>query len=131
MSTCISAGHIVGIFAAAFLFAFSVAVETPTLLLSDAQHMLASVGVSAAIAPNPYNSVAEQLSNKEKVLMQKEADLTKREQALVVREQTPLSKAGVASLALSVLLTVLIGINFYLDAKRRNKASVQYSVSLK
>lgn len=124
-------GHIVAIFSAAFLFAFSMAVEAPSLILLDAQHMLASVGVSAAVEQNPYNAVAEQLSMKENKLNAQQAALDEREKQLAQRENSPLGLVGVFSMSTSILLAAALAINFYLDYRRQKRASTSYAVSLK
>jgi hypothetical protein len=81
----------------------------------------AEVGVSSSVKPNPYNTIALQLKEKEKNLGEKESELEKRENYF--QEKLGFQEKLIAGLAgLIALLFVMICANFYLDYKRRNKA---------
>ncbi len=79
-----------------------------------------AVGMSMSIPENPVNKLALELSNKEKSLADREADLRKREEGLAKQPNNDrlvmiLLGAGI------ILLFVLIIINFYLDRRYRRK----------
>ena len=115
----------------ALLFGFAALTSTPAALLQTARNMFATVGVSIAIAPNPYNTVARQLADKEAQLNQREAQVSAQEQA-VSNSQSSRDTFGFYSLCMSAVLLVLVGINFYLDARRRSSTtSPNYSVDLR
>jgi hypothetical protein len=76
----------------------------------------ASIGMSAGVEANPYNTLAQQLSDKELELQDRETrllELTKDTNA-----GTRASYWALASLALSIIILVLVGANFYMDWKR-------------
>ena len=114
---------------AVFLFAFAMLTSTPASLLENTQTMFAAVGVTIAVAPNPYNTVAQQLSAKETQLTQKEAQLTAQEQALS-NSPSASDRYGFYSLCMSAVLLVLVGLNFYFDRRRATMPS-RYSVDLR
>ncbi|MAF79583.1 hypothetical protein CL629_00690 [bacterium] len=81
--------------------------------------LLGQVGVMVGVEPNPYNSIAQQLDEKEKELVQKEEELKIREEtlnteAVNINEQLLYLIIGVAG-----VLFVLLGTNFYLDWRRK------------
>ena len=111
---------------AAVFLSYTALTATPSSLLGNAQTMLASagVGVSVAVAPNPYNTLAQQLSNKEAQLNQQSAFLAAQEQTINSSAPTaPANRYGFYSLCVSMALFVLVAINFYFDIRRRDKAT--------
>jgi hypothetical protein len=74
------------------------------------------VSMSTSVPPNPFNTLAMQLEQKERLL-------DEREQMLAQQEAGPVSQRGLIYLLLSgiVVLSVLIILNFYLDYRRRNE----------
>ena len=103
---------------AGILFAYSAYEGAPGVVVLRASDMLAgaSVGASASVAPNTYNTIAKQLDEKQAALAQQEADLSARE-----KEQVS-SKTGdlpLYSFLMSLILTLLVGVNFYFDWQRR------------
>ena len=94
-----------------------VALRTNPKLLKNS--LLGQVGVMVGVEPNPYNSIAQQLEEKEKELTQYEEELKNREETIntetvSINQQTLYLIIGVAG-----ILFVLLGTNFYLDWKRR------------
>lgn len=108
------------LFVATFLFGYAIFSATPAVLMQNAEDALAAVGVSAAVTKNQYNSIAEQLVDKEKRLEQREQTLALQEQAAA---SDPSGKYGFYSLCVSILLFILVGINFYFDARRGRRSS--------
>ena len=102
---------------AAALFFYSASTGAPQIVFRDASHMLASavVSASASVAPNAYNSIAAQLSTKENELTTREKDIAAREELAQKRESSNIS---LYSLIASVLLALLVAINFYFDWRR-------------
>ncbi len=75
------------------------------------------VGISASVKPNPYNTLALQLKQKEEKLNQREQELKQKEQKL--NNQVFGQRIIIFSLMAAVaLLFVLVLTNFYLDYKR-------------
>ncbi len=107
------------LFVATFLFGYAIFSASPATLVRNAQDSLAAVGVSAAISPNPYNSVAQQLVDKEARLNREQADLAAQQR---IAASAPSSKYAFYSLCVSVLLFILVGINFYFDIRRGSRA---------
>jgi hypothetical protein len=91
---------------------------------SGAAGYLANViGVSASVPPNPENTVAAQLAQKEKELNARDQALSAREQAILseldAQAKAREEKVYVYLFLITVLLFGLLAVNFYLDHKRR------------
>ena len=109
-----------------FVYAFANTGGGPVAL--RAEHMLAAatVSMSAAIPPNPYNSLAEQLDTKAATLSQREAAVSARE------AQGGLgSILGILSFIASIILFILVGANFYFDARRQKIAPSSFIVDVR
>jgi len=81
-----------------------------------------SIGVTVGVPSNPFNTLAQQLQEKESVLIEKEKEIKQKEIAL--QEQTKGESAGQKRTLLYILfggalLLSLIALNFYLDYRRR------------
>lgn len=101
------------------LFIFATSVDSPRVLVYTAASMVGAgaVGMSAGVAPNPDNTVAAQLA-------QKQAELDAREGALRAGEGGSLTGTralAAASFITSVLVLVLVAGNYYLDFRRGRK----------
>lgn len=118
---------------ATLLLVYSFLTVNVRVVADSAQHMMANalVGTSANVPPNPYNTLDQQLS-------EKQTRLNEREAALSVRENSggALSSSdvwGVYSFVMSAVLVVIVGINFYFDLRRGrpNPLSRKFSVDLR
>jgi len=79
------------------------------------QNTIANViGVSLSVPENPYNTLAEQLSQKERELGKKEQMINEREVALSGGITVP-NNIIVYGAVISFILFVLVVLNFYLD----------------
>ena len=117
---------------AAVLFGFAVITSTPSSLVQHTRELFAAVGVTIAVAPNPYNTVAQQLSAKETQLTQREAQLSAQEDATARSQTTSSDRYGFYSVCMSSVLVVLVGLNFYFDIRRRSREPRSaYSVDLR
>lgn len=114
---------------------YAYVVSSPAGMAQQAMMSAASVSISAGVAPNPDNTLAAQFAAKE-------AELGQREAALAAREAESASdmrdRAGMISLAASIMLFVLVAMNFYLDRRRwgftrrvGTAATGQFSVDLR
>jgi hypothetical protein len=97
---------------------------TPASLNSNVKDTLAAVGVgvTASVSPNQYNTLAEQLDAKEAELNQREAALNQQGSAVPITNglnAIAQDRLGFYSLCVSVLLLILVAINFYYDVRRR------------
>lgn len=90
-------------------------------------------GMSASVAPNEVNLLAQQLKEWESELSERERTLSVREDALAeqLREEVTNEYLWVITLlVVSILLLLgLIGINFYLDAMRERRRNNQSASS--
>jgi hypothetical protein len=90
--------------------------------------MLAQVGVAVGVAPNPYNSLNEQLNEKQLQIDEEQSDLTAQEAAFASStEESGLLAASpvVWYLMIAVgVLTFLVGLNFFLDWRRTERPEV-------
>jgi hypothetical protein len=124
--------NLAGIGVAAFALTFSVTVTSPEKFLFDAQNLFAAaVGAQAAVPENPYNTLAQQLEDRERALEEREtAQGTSPEQAPLANNTW-----AFVSFGLSVMLFVLVGLNFYLDTRRGSRVAQlltrRYSVDLR
>ena len=74
-----------------------------------------AIGVSASVPPNPFNTLAKQIKEKEDELNLRERDVNAREQALEKGKERGFLVYGSFG-----MLLLLVMANFYLDYKRRN-----------
>ena len=79
--------------------------------------------MSASVPPNPYNTLASELADEK-------SQLDARAHALAAQQSAASQGAElehyltIASFCMSIVLLVLVGLNFYLDTRRRGgKAS--------
>lgn len=109
---------------ASILLMYAISASPPAGLVGSASHMFASgiVGVSAGVTPNSDNSAAIQLAAKEAELNAREASFLNTqndlERAATLRDELP-----IYSFLASVLLFLLIGVNFYADWRRDRRGS--------
>ena len=118
--------NVLGLIVAAPLLGYSLAHSGPGELAHNTEAYLAnaSVGMSAGVSANPYNSLAVELNAKEAELEDREAKLTSQSHGG--------DMLGVYSLIMSCILLVLVAINFYLDMRRSRKISPSlYAVNLR
>lgn len=82
----------------------------------------AVIGIGAAIAPNEYNTLAQSLEQKQTELTEREKELIAREEALGREYRETIAANNRATLlvvgGVSLVLILLILLNFYLDMKR-------------
>ena len=95
----------------------------PDNLSLGAQRLMAdaAVSLSAAVPSNPYNTLAAQLADKQTQLDARAAQLSA-EQSILNSKNVLAEDLGMAGFGLSVFLLILIGLNFYLDMRRRSGA---------
>lgn len=88
------------------------------------KYLLAQVGVTVGVSSNPFNTLSQQLQEKESTLSAKEQDLQQKEISLREKEKEKESKTiFYLSIAGGVLLA-LIFLNFYFDYRRKNKGTL-------
>jgi len=88
--------------------------------VASLQDLMAQIGITVGVAPNPYNTLNDQLNQEQNQLNQQASDLAAREAALVsstaaasaAPPETWYLAAAIATVALLVIL------NFYLDWRR-------------
>lgn len=97
---------------------FPVVAQSPADLISTGRAMVAATGatLTVGVAENPYNTLAQQLTVKQLSLQEREAQVDAREAALKRPRLGDIF--GFASFVMSILLLVLIGLNFYMDWRR-------------
>ena len=81
------------------------------------------IGVTVNVPPNPFNTLAQQLEEKELALGEREKELQQKE--VLFQEETSKERSGQNKLLLFLLalggtLLVLISVNFYFDYRRRS-----------
>ena len=100
-----------------FIYSYSVYEVTPGEALS---YMAASLGSSsgavAEVPENPYNTLAQQLIDREEELTEREEYLA---EVIVRSEQN--EKITNLIFALVIFLLILLSLNFYLDYRSRRK----------
>ncbi len=112
------------LFVAAGIFGYSVYLGAPRVIVLNTSAMLASVevGATASVAPNPYNTVAKQLSDKERLLDQRERDILAQESAKSDSSLGFKSNLPLYSFIMSMVLALLVAVNFYFDLRRARVA---------
>jgi uncharacterized membrane protein (DUF485 family) len=93
----------------------------------------AVVGITVGVAENPYNSLAQQIAEREGELTDRETELVASERELREREDAIAWKATLAvySIGASFILFLLVGLNFYRDWQRTRVASNSSSFSIR
>ncbi len=111
--------NVLGVAAAALLLSYSFSFAPPTVIVKNASSMLgsASVGTNAAVDENPFNTLAQQLVNKERELQERESVLDQREFVLDARD-APLA---LYSLVMGFVVCLLVLANFYFDWRRSRR----------
>lgn len=116
-----------GVNALALLFAipafgYGAWVGSPQDYVTSVRDMVAgaSASLTAQVSANPYNTTALQLAQKEALLNQREADLN-RMATEEARGATIRGNLGLISFGVSIVLFVLVGINFFLDMRRERR----------
>lgn len=111
--------NIVALSIAVPLFVYALILVPPVVLVRSASAMLATaVGASASVPANPDNSLVQQLKEKESLLDQREQYVVQREREVAAQDAAGNTIASI-SLAGSLILFLLVGLNFYLDTRRR------------
>jgi ABC-type Na+ efflux pump permease subunit len=81
------------------------------------------IGVSAGVAPNEFNTLIAQLSDREKELDARSAALSSREQSIVseldARQKDRMNTAYTYLFGFTLLLFLLVCVNYYLDYHRQ------------
>ncbi len=118
--------NVLGVTAAALLLSYSFSFAPPTVVVKSAASMLgsASVGMSATVDENPFNTLAQQLVNKERELQARESTLDQREYVLDARE----APMALYSLLLGLAVCLLVLFNFYFDWRRDRRTSRSVSI---
>lgn len=80
-----------------------------------------AVGMYAAVEENEYNTLAQQIQEKEQELTEREQEIVEREQVIEKRIEESESKAVTYVTAIGLLLLVLVLLNFYYDWRHRLK----------
>ncbi len=117
------------------LFAYAFFLVPPMTLAHDMRATLTAtaVGATAGVDPNPINTLAQQLKEKETSLDQREQVLSQIEERIVAKNSSN-NMIAFMSLGGSLLLFLLVGLNFYLDTKRHRDQRVapgRFSVDLR
>ncbi len=105
----------------------------PETFVQETRSMAAGSGaaITASVPENPYSMLAEQLRAKEEALVEREAALSGPDE----RRTYSLGEIfGFLGFALSLVLSVFIGINFYMDVRRGRKPGLfenKYAVDLR
>lgn len=85
------------------------------------KYFMAQIGVTVGVLPNSFNTLAQQLSEKESTLSAKEQEIQQKEIALREKEEEKTQESRIL-FYLSVvggILFILVLLNFYLDYRRR------------
>ncbi len=83
-----------------------------------------AIGVSVAVPPNPFNTLSQQLNEKENALTQKEKELQQKESIISGEKENRENRTLLYAVGGGGILLVLVLLNFYLDYRRRRRNSV-------
>jgi hypothetical protein len=103
---------------AATLFVFAVLVVAVPDRYGIEQPFFAQIGISVGVNPNPYNTLAQQLDEKEREIAARERALDERSQSATTHTMSDLDRT---ILVLLGLLFLLILINLWLDHRARQR----------
>lgn len=118
---------------AILLFVYGLVTLQPSGIAARASAIIgaASVGISANVAPNEINTLAQQFRQKEVELATREASVIAQERVARQAGSGVGMGSGELSLAISLVLLVLIMINFYLDRLRGERSVPAGAVDLR
>lgn len=112
----------------AFIF-FQVAFDASPMAIG--RYLVAQVGsaigVTVSVPPNPFNTLAQQLKEKESALSDREKKLQAKESALeteINKGQSNQNKTLIYLAAVGGILLALILANFYFDYRRRRASRI-------
>ncbi len=112
---------------AALLLSYSAFHGVPGEVAQNGIHMVANVvGATASVPVTPENTIAAQLAEREMSLDDREVLIAERERSQAFRENA----LPVASFVASLILAILVGVNFALDV-RRSRRFTQGTVNLR
>jgi hypothetical protein len=87
------------------------------------EYLGASVGMSASVAPNEFNSITAELTAQRTALATREAMLEEREIAVSLRESgEPMDRSTYVLASILFIMLVLIVLNYVLDFVRQRPA---------
>lgn len=113
---------------AALLLSYSAFHGVPGEVAHSGIHMVANVvGTTASVPVTPENTIAAQLAEREISLDEREGALSVRERRQLIRENA----LPFASFVASVMLAILVAVNFVLDYRRSRAIGVRTVVNLK
>lgn len=113
---------------AALLLSYSALYGVPGAVTRDGIHMVANVvGASASVPITPENTIAAQLAAREISLDEREGALSVRERRQMIKENA----LPFASFIASIILAILVIVNFVLDYRRSRAIGVRTVVNLK
>jgi len=95
-----------------FVGAAYVATDRPSM-----RYLFAQVGMGATVLPNPYNTLAEQLTDWQGELSVREGQLNEREATIEQGVRKLQRLLGISV----IIIAFLLGLNFYLDWHRRRR----------
>lgn len=113
-----------------FAIIFASQVGTPHIALTRVavaafQNVANVASMEAVVAPNEYNTLAQQFSEKDRQLTTREQELLLREQALDAKYQAEILASKRTTLytigGATLVLVLLIFANFYFDIKREEE----------
>jgi Na+/H+-translocating membrane pyrophosphatase len=98
------------------LFMYATSVSSPGVLARDAVSMVGSgaVGMYAGVESNPYNTAAAQLAAKQNELQARESLVDARSGGSLTGTRV----LAAASFCISLLVLVLVSLNYYMDFRR-------------
>lgn len=111
--------NVIAVIVAACGLTFSLVAGSPKDFGLTAERLAASAGVStsASVPANPYNTLAAQLSAKEQALNDREAQIAAKGSVAPTQNSWG-DMFGFFSFCMSIMLFVLVAINFYRDSQR-------------
>lgn len=123
----------IGMSALAVIFlGYAALTSSPASISRAAEDTLAAVGLAASVPANPYNTLAQQLSDKQTQLDQQAAQLAVQEKNNMSAATSASDRLGFYSLCISAALFILVAINFYLDIRRREEGpGRKFSIDLR
>lgn len=98
----------------------SIALGVGPRLVDDAHSLMgdAAVSLNASVPPNPYNTLADQLAAEKTQLDNRAATLNAQQAGFSSPNKIQVWMT-IASFCMSLVLLFLVGLNFYLDMRRR------------
>lgn len=116
-----------GIIIASLIFQYITDINPLSIGKYFVYQLVSVIGVSVSVPPNPFNTLAQQLNEKENTLIQKEKELQEKESIIAEGKESRQNRTILYAAGGGGILLALVLLNFYLDYRRKKDDTRTYT----